>query len=254
MPMTEKQMRELARRSAVEAGLDPVMFEAQLEQESGFNPAAKSKAGALGVAQFMPRTAKSLGINPADPAEAIPAAARYMAQLKKRFGAEDLARVAYNWGEGNLSKHLKDPKAKAMPEEVANYNAMIAKRAGVELQGDPITREARAPVRGDVEAMQLATTEIGQGLPPGALTPPASPVSSTQPSWLQVLQGLPAAQSGPVMSAAPEDALALLQDQAAKDQDMALANAFGDTALPALPGQDAVPTAVDRYLDKLLAG
>jgi len=64
----------------------------------------KSPVGALGIAQFMPATAADLGIDPLDPAQAIPAAARYLAGLYNRFGSWSQALAAYNWGQGNVAR------------------------------------------------------------------------------------------------------------------------------------------------------
>lgn len=73
--------------------------------ESGGNPYATSGAGARGLFQFMPGTAKDLGINPLDPSQAANGAARYLRQLLNQTGGnlED-ALAAYNWGIGNVQK------------------------------------------------------------------------------------------------------------------------------------------------------
>ena len=69
-----------------------------LEVESGYNPSAKSKAGALGIAQFIPETAQSYGIDPLDPAKAIEGAAHYLSDLYNQFGDWHTALRAYNGG------------------------------------------------------------------------------------------------------------------------------------------------------------
>ena len=73
--------------------------------ESGGNPYATSGAGARGLFQFMPGTAKDLGINPLDPSQAANGDARYLRQLLNQTGGnlED-ALAAYNWGIGNVQK------------------------------------------------------------------------------------------------------------------------------------------------------
>jgi D-alanyl-D-alanine dipeptidase len=77
------------------------LLAAQLYAESGFNPAAVSPAGAQGIAQFMPGTARSLGLDdPFDPAKAIDAQAHLMRDLLRRFGSVPLALAAYNAGPG----------------------------------------------------------------------------------------------------------------------------------------------------------
>jgi soluble lytic murein transglycosylase-like protein len=82
-----------------------------LYTESRFRPdiidgRVKSSAGALGIAQFMPATAASFGIDPLDPRQAIDASAKYLRQLRDRFGTWRFALIAYNWGQGNLQKAL----------------------------------------------------------------------------------------------------------------------------------------------------
>jgi len=89
-----------ARRWNVSAAL----LAAQLYAESGFNPAAVSPAGAQGIAQFMPGTARSLGLDdPFDAAQAIDAQGRLMRDLLRRFGSVPLALAAYNAGPGAVS-------------------------------------------------------------------------------------------------------------------------------------------------------
>lgn len=99
-----------------------------LYQESSYNPAIingtiKSNAGALGIAQFMPSTASEFGINPLDPFQAIPAAARYLSQLKRKFGNWVDAVGAYNAGPGNYAKFLAGTRA--LKPETIKYVADI---------------------------------------------------------------------------------------------------------------------------------
>ena len=77
--------RQIARQKAQKYGLLPEVFERQIEAESGFNPRAVSRAGALGIAQIMPETAKGWGVNPNDPVAALDAAAKNMAAYTKTF-------------------------------------------------------------------------------------------------------------------------------------------------------------------------
>lgn len=110
---TVPQLRAWARSAATEHGLDPDVFEAQIEQESGFDVNARSGAGALGIAQFMPDTAKGLGIDPLNPLQALTGAARLMAGYVHQFGSMRDALVAYNAGPGNVGK--------ALPAETRDY-------------------------------------------------------------------------------------------------------------------------------------
>jgi soluble lytic murein transglycosylase-like protein len=80
------------------------MLAAQLMAESGFNPRAVSPAGAQGIAQFMPATARSYGLrDPFDPVAAIDAQAHLMSDLLRRFRSIPLALAAYNAGPGAVA-------------------------------------------------------------------------------------------------------------------------------------------------------
>jgi hypothetical protein len=75
------------------------LLAAQLYKESNFNPFARSPAGAEGIAQFMPSTARAMGLgNPFDAERAIDAQAHLMRDLLRQFGAVPLALAAYNAG------------------------------------------------------------------------------------------------------------------------------------------------------------
>jgi hypothetical protein len=83
------------------------LLAAQLYAESGFNPFARSPAGAEGIAQFMPGTADSYGLdNPFDPVAAIDAQAHLMSDLLKQFGGKiALALAGYNAGAGAVERY-----------------------------------------------------------------------------------------------------------------------------------------------------
>lgn len=100
MPNYQRMTRQAARR----AGIDPGVFSAQIKQESNFNPKAVSPAGARGIAQMMPGTAKGWHVNPDDPHAALNVAARNMAGYVKQFGSYEKALRAYNAGPGNVEK------------------------------------------------------------------------------------------------------------------------------------------------------
>jgi Transglycosylase SLT domain/D-alanyl-D-alanine carboxypeptidase len=86
-------------RAAQRWNVSATLLAAQLYAESGFNPFARSPAGAQGIAQFMPGTAAGLGLeNPFDADRAIDAQAHLMRDLLRRFAAVPLALAAYNAG------------------------------------------------------------------------------------------------------------------------------------------------------------
>jgi hypothetical protein len=93
------QYRETLLRAASRWNISVGLLAAQLMAESGFNPRAVSPAGALGIAQFMPATARSYGLrDPFDPLAAIDAQAHLMSDLLQRFRSIPLALAAYNAG------------------------------------------------------------------------------------------------------------------------------------------------------------
>jgi hypothetical protein len=91
-----------------------------LQQESGFKPGVVSPVGAQGVAQFMPGTAAEMGVdNPFDPLEAIPASARMLKNLFRKFGNLGLAAAAYNAGPKRVQDWLE--KKGRLPDETRGY-------------------------------------------------------------------------------------------------------------------------------------
>ncbi len=97
-----------------------------LFQESRFNPAVISTAGAQGIAQFMPETATDMGlVNPFDPAQAIPASARLLNSLLRQFGNLGLAAAAYNAGPKRVIDWLSSKGKGKLPEETQGYVKII---------------------------------------------------------------------------------------------------------------------------------
>lgn len=106
-------------------GVDPKLLAAVAKVESGFNPNAKSSAGALGLMQFMPETAASMGIDPLDPRQAIDGAARYLRAQLDDFGSLDLALAAYNAGPGAVRKHGGIPPYSQTQTYVAKVQSIL---------------------------------------------------------------------------------------------------------------------------------
>lgn len=93
------------RAFAVDWQLPPDYLARLIWQESRFNPSAVSPAGAEGIAQFMPSTARLRGLqDPFQPAEALARSAEYLKFLEGKFGSLGLAAAAYNSGEGRTAR------------------------------------------------------------------------------------------------------------------------------------------------------
>ena len=123
----EQAMCRLIEGSAKVQNL-PVPFLTRLIfRESAFRVSVVSPAGAQGVAQFMPGTARERGLlDPFDPEQAIPHAAHFLADLKKQFGNLGLAAAAYNGGSGRVSAWLAG--SGGLPAETRAYVIAITGR------------------------------------------------------------------------------------------------------------------------------
>ena len=106
--------------AAESASLEPGFLARLLWRESLFDAGAVSPAGAQGIAQFMPGTARLRRLaDPFNPAEAILASADYLADLRWRFGNLGLAAAAYNAGEARTEQYLTG--ARRLPGETRAY-------------------------------------------------------------------------------------------------------------------------------------
>lgn len=112
-------------REAERIGLDPKIAVHALYKETGNlkNPeSARSKAGAIGVMQLMPRTAKELGVDPTNPEENIRGGVMYLKQMYDKYQDPTLALAAYNAGPGRVDKALRSGQGIAgLPRETRNY-------------------------------------------------------------------------------------------------------------------------------------
>jgi soluble lytic murein transglycosylase-like protein len=123
------ELRALAEVAAIMHDLPPEIFIAQVETESGFRVDAISPAGAQGIAQMMPGTAKAWHVDPRDPIAALDAMAAKMAEYWQTYRnqghdkqtAYKLALAAYNAGTGAVAKHGKVPPY----DETQKYVARI---------------------------------------------------------------------------------------------------------------------------------
>ena len=100
-------LQPLMREAARSHGIDPALLAAVAKAESGFDPHAWSPAGAQGLMQLMPATARALGVSdPGDPAQSLDGGARYLRQQLDAFDGDlTLALAAYNAGPGAVRRH-----------------------------------------------------------------------------------------------------------------------------------------------------
>jgi len=107
VPVPDDSLLPLIDRNAGSQQLDPRLVKAVIQVESGYNPRALSKAGAMGLMQLMPETARDLAVrNPYDPDENLRGGTAYLRQLLDRFkGSVELALAAYNAGPEPVERH-----------------------------------------------------------------------------------------------------------------------------------------------------
>lgn len=122
---TRDQIMSMIEETSAKYGVDSKLVKALVKQESGFNPNAKSKVGALGLMQLMPSTAKGLGVkDPMNPQQNIEGGVKYLKSMLDRFhGNTILALAAYNAGPNAVSKYDGVPPYK----ETQNYVKSILK-------------------------------------------------------------------------------------------------------------------------------
>jgi hypothetical protein len=111
-------------RIAREEGVDPLLVLEVMRHESGFKPWARSHAGARGLMQFMPGTARRFNMSdPHDPEQAIRGGCQYLRFLLRRFnGRLDLALAGYNAGEARVTQYGGVPPFR----ETRNYVISIS--------------------------------------------------------------------------------------------------------------------------------
>ena len=154
--LTGDVYRDTAVMLAERYGLPPNVFVSLIQNESAYNPNARSPKGAIGLAQLMPGTARDLGVDPTDWRQNLEGGARYLRQQWDEFGSLPLALAAYNAGPGNVRKHNGIPPFR----ETQNYVTSVLRDAGV-----PGYAEGGAVKGYEAGGLKdIARSVLGQGL------------------------------------------------------------------------------------------
>ena len=120
--VSKAQVENIVKQAADKYNIDERLILALIKQESGFNPNAISSAGAQGLMQLMPATAKGLGVNnPFDPVQNIEGGVKHLSGLMAKYsGNLVLALAAYNAGGANVDKYGGIPPFKETQNYVKN--------------------------------------------------------------------------------------------------------------------------------------
>ncbi|KAF0221334.1 MAG: lytic [Geobacteraceae bacterium] len=118
----DSSLEGIIHKAARRYGVEESLIKAVIKAESNFNPKAVSHAGAEGLMQLMPATARGLGVTDSfDPEQNIMAGTRFLKDMLNRYdGNLDAALAAYNWGPGNVDK-----KGASLPRETRQYLATV---------------------------------------------------------------------------------------------------------------------------------
>jgi soluble lytic murein transglycosylase-like protein len=106
------------------------LFRANIEIESAYRQSAVSSAGAIGLGQLMPATARDLGVDPRDPLQNLDGSARYLAMMLELFGDPHLALAAYNAGPDAVRQYRGIPPYQETQNHVARVMAVVARLEG----------------------------------------------------------------------------------------------------------------------------
>jgi hypothetical protein len=269
--------------SVAQANNLPVPFFANLIwQESSFDSRTISRAGAQGIAQFMPQTAVEVGlINPFEPIHALNAAGKFVSDLRKQFGNLGLAAAAYNAGPRRIADWLA--KRGDLPAETRNYVVRVTGKAAEDWIGaknDPemLLMPAKAPCAEVVEAVQaqaktvktakliseLASTASQMRDKPEQAVPAEVMAENTERGWrarvgamvLEVLRRLEdrqvAAKTAAAKAARHVGAQAMKTAQRDKADERAMAKAARRPEIRTFVplGNRNAPKSTDRELDR----
>lgn len=188
-------LQQMAARAARRNGLPVDVFLRLVKIESGWRPQIVSSAGAIGLTQLMPGTARGLGVDPWNPAQNLEGGARYLKAMLERFGNLKLALAAYNAGAGAVEKYNGIPPY----AETQHYVSLILgglKSGQRTLEGTSPSMSSTSTL--DVQAPNLASVGLQN------LTERATPFESLQNLTAALRAGGGPMQMGSANQAFPE--------------------------------------------------
>lgn len=178
--MADNNVWQLVDAAATRYNIDPALARAIVQQESGGqhysnNRVLTSSAGALGIMQLMPGTARQLGVDPNDMAQNIDGGMRYLRQQLDAFGGnEELALAAYNAGPGAVQKYNGIPPFRETQNYVRNIQRMRGEQLGSGGGG------SSQPPTDDPDFAYLLSLSAGGTAPPA--TSPANAPEAAPPA------------------------------------------------------------------------
>jgi soluble lytic murein transglycosylase len=136
LPVPDPGMASLIRQHALQAGLDPRLVQAVVQVESGYNPRALSRKGAMGLMQLMPDTAKLMQVkDPWNVDENIRGGTTYLRQVLDDFGGQlNLGLAAYNAGPTAVDRHNGVPPYPETRNYIERVLTLYRNAGGVEVQ------------------------------------------------------------------------------------------------------------------------
>jgi hypothetical protein len=160
---TETTICDLIAAAAQDQSLPVAFLTRLIWQESSFRPGVVSRAGAQGIAQFMPKTADERGLaDPFDPQAAIPKAAELLAELGRRFGNLGLAAAAYNAGPARVANWLAGNGS--LPYETRSYVLAITAHPVEDWIGGTDAKAETPVMPGDIKASRATCLAATAGI------------------------------------------------------------------------------------------
>lgn len=135
------ELRQQVRTRESQYGIPSGLLYALIKKESSFCQSARSRAGAVGLGQLLPSTARLMGVNPYDAKDNIRGSAMYLSQQYRKFGSWDLALAAYNAGPGNVSRYGGIPPFRETQHYVLTVNRYHAEFTGAAVVNTAASRQ-----------------------------------------------------------------------------------------------------------------